>query len=55
MSTDKAVSRARFEGAWKVIEQELLDYITGESMPKDAIERYERVRELHSNTELSSS
>ncbi|KAK0432111.1 isoprenoid synthase domain-containing protein [Armillaria borealis] len=42
MSTDKAARRARFEGAWKVIKQELLDYITGEGMPKDAIEWYER-------------
>ncbi len=45
MSTDKAARRARFEGAWKVIKQELVDYITGEGMPKDAIEWYERVRE----------
>ncbi len=36
MSIDKAASRARFEGAWKDIKQELLDYITGEGMPKDA-------------------
>ncbi|PBK90970.1 Polyprenyl synthetase [Armillaria gallica] len=42
MLTDKAARRARFEGAWKVIKQELLDYITGEGMPKDAIEWYER-------------
>ncbi|KAK0232080.1 farnesyl-diphosphate synthase [Armillaria nabsnona] len=44
MPTDKAARRARFEGAWKVIKQKLLDYITGEGMPKDAIERYERVK-----------
>ncbi|KAK0223763.1 isoprenoid synthase domain-containing protein [Armillaria fumosa] len=42
MSTDKAARRARFEGAWTIIKQELLDYITGEGMPKDAIEWYER-------------
>ncbi|SJL08060.1 uncharacterized protein ARMOST_11419 [Armillaria ostoyae] len=40
MSAGKAARRARFEGAWKVIKQELLDYITGEGMPKDAIEWY---------------
>ncbi len=38
ISTDNAARRARFEGAWKVIKQELLDYITGEGIPKDAIE-----------------
>ncbi len=54
MSTDKAARRVRFEGAWKVIKQELLDYITGKGMPKDAIEWYERVSELHAKTELSS-
>ncbi|KAK0236504.1 hypothetical protein EDD85DRAFT_954378 [Armillaria nabsnona] len=42
MSTDKAARWARFEGAWKVIKEELLDYITGKGMPKDAIEWYER-------------
>ncbi|KAK0224955.1 farnesyl-diphosphate synthase [Armillaria nabsnona] len=36
MSTDKAARR-------KVIKQELLDYITGEGTPKDAIEWYERL------------
>ncbi|PBK86814.1 terpenoid synthase [Armillaria gallica] len=41
ISTDKAARRARFEGAWKIIKQELLDYIAGEDM-KEAIEWYER-------------
>ncbi len=54
MSADKAARRARFEGAWKVIKQELLDYITGEGMPKDAIEWYDRVSELHVKAELNS-
>ncbi|KAK0214736.1 farnesyl-diphosphate synthase [Armillaria nabsnona] len=36
MSTNKAAQR-------KVIKQELLDYITGEGTPKDAIEWYERL------------
>lgn len=38
------------DGAWKNIKQNLLDYIPGEDMPKDAIECnewYERVRVLH--------
>ncbi|KAK0236475.1 hypothetical protein EDD85DRAFT_954343 [Armillaria nabsnona] len=42
VTKDDATHRTRFEGAWKVIKQELLDYITGEGMPKDAIEWYER-------------
>lgn len=42
MSTDKAARRARFEEASKVIKQELFDYVTGEGMPKDAIEWYDR-------------
>ncbi len=42
MSTDKAACCVHFEGAWKVIKQELLDYITGKGMPKDAIDWYER-------------
>ncbi len=55
ISTDKAARHARLERTWKVIKQELLDYITGEDMPNDAIEWYERVRELHWKTEPSSS
>ncbi|KAK0215931.1 isoprenoid synthase domain-containing protein [Armillaria nabsnona] len=42
MSTDNPARRARFEGAWRVIKQELLDYITGEGKHKDAIEWQER-------------
>ncbi|KAK0472339.1 hypothetical protein IW261DRAFT_1508241 [Armillaria novae-zelandiae] len=42
MLTNKVSCRAHFEGAWKVIKQVLLDYITGEGMPKDAIQWYER-------------
>ncbi|KAK0212002.1 hypothetical protein IW262DRAFT_1467420 [Armillaria fumosa] len=42
MSTNKVARRARFEGACKVITQELLDYITGGGIPKDTIEWYER-------------
>ncbi len=37
MSADTAARHARFERTWKVIKQELLDYITGEDMPNDAI------------------
>ncbi len=47
MSTKKAVHYTRFKGAWKIIKQELLEYIMGLGMPKDAIEWYELVRELH--------
>ncbi len=54
MSTDKAARRVRFEGAWKVVKQVLFYYITGEGMPKDAIERYGRVSHLYWKTELSS-
>ncbi|KAK0474543.1 hypothetical protein IW261DRAFT_1568535 [Armillaria novae-zelandiae] len=42
MLTNKLACRARFEGAWKVVEQVLLDYIRGEGMHTDAIEWYER-------------
>ncbi|PBK86830.1 terpenoid synthase [Armillaria gallica] len=42
ISADTAARHARFERTWKVIKQELLDYITGEDMPNDAIEWYER-------------
>ncbi|KAK0214729.1 hypothetical protein EDD85DRAFT_962939 [Armillaria nabsnona] len=42
MSADKAACRARFEGAWKTIKQELLGCIMGEGIPKDVIEWYER-------------
>lgn len=42
MSTDKAARRAKFEGAWKVIKQELLDNFNAQGMPQDAAEWYER-------------
>ncbi|KAK0224946.1 hypothetical protein EDD85DRAFT_1027673 [Armillaria nabsnona] len=42
ISADKAARHACFERTWKVIKQKLLDYITSEDMPNDAIEWYER-------------
>ncbi|KAK0184002.1 isoprenoid synthase domain-containing protein [Armillaria mellea] len=39
---EEAARRACFEEASKVIKQELFDYVTGEGMPKDAIEWYDR-------------
>ncbi len=54
ISASKAALACVFDGAWKNIEQNLLDYIPGEDMPKDVIECnewYERVRVLHWKTE----
>ncbi|PBK86844.1 hypothetical protein ARMGADRAFT_1168990 [Armillaria gallica] len=42
ISASTAARHARFERTRKVVKQELLDYITGEDMPNDAIEWYER-------------
>jgi hypothetical protein len=41
--TDKAARRKRFEDVFPVIAEELLGYIKGEGMPKDAVEWYEKV------------
>ncbi|KAK7049724.1 Farnesyl pyrophosphate synthetase [Paramarasmius palmivorus] len=41
-STDKAARRAKFEGAWNVIREELLSHFKGEGMPQDAVEWYSR-------------
>jgi farnesyl diphosphate synthase len=41
--TDKAARRKRFEDVFPVIAEELLGYVRGEGMPKDAVEWYERV------------
>ena len=42
----KAARRQRFESIFPIIAYELLEYIKGESMPKDAIEWYEKVGQL---------
>jgi hypothetical protein len=42
-ATDKAARRKRFEDVFPVIAEELLGYIKGEGMPKDAVEWYEKV------------
>lgn len=43
MSTnDKAARRAKFEGAWNVIREELLTHIKEQGFPQEAIEWYER-------------
>lgn len=39
----KAVRRARFEKVFDQIAEELLTYVKGEGMPKDAVEWYQRV------------
>ncbi|KAL0249768.1 hypothetical protein I308_103070 [Cryptococcus tetragattii IND107] len=44
----KAVRRARFEKVFDQIAEELLTYVKGEGMPKDAVEWYQRV--LYHNT-----
>ncbi|ESK95104.1 farnesyl pyrophosphate synthetase [Moniliophthora roreri MCA 2997] len=41
-SNDKAARRAKFEGAWNVIREELLIHFKGEGMPQDAVEWYSR-------------
>ncbi|KAJ7067809.1 farnesyl-diphosphate synthase [Mycena amicta] len=38
--SDKAAKRAKFEGAWTRIRDELLGYVAGEGMPKEAVEWY---------------
>jgi hypothetical protein len=42
-SDDKAARRKRFEDVFPLIADELLGYIKGEGMPKDAVEWYEKV------------
>jgi farnesyl diphosphate synthase len=42
-STDKAARRKRFEDVFPIIADELLTYVKGEGMPKDAVEWYEKV------------
>ncbi|WVQ74823.1 hypothetical protein IAR50_004430 [Cryptococcus sp. DSM 104548] len=44
----KAARRARFEGVFDQIAEELLAYLKGENMPKDAVEWYKKV--LYHNT-----
>ena len=40
----KKAARAKFEGAWAVIRDELLAHMRAENMPPDAQEWYRRVR-----------
>ena len=40
----KAARRAKFEGVWKIIEDELVLNMQNEGMPEDAKEWYRRVR-----------
>lgn len=40
--SDKAASRARFENAWNVIRDELVEHIKSQGMPQDAIDWYAR-------------
>lgn len=40
---DKAARRKRFEDVFPIIADELLGYVKGEGMPKDAVEWYEKV------------
>ncbi|WVQ68187.1 uncharacterized protein L199_006394 [Kwoniella botswanensis] len=47
-SDPKVARRAKFEAVFDVIAKELLDYVKGEGMPKDAMEWYEKV--LYHNT-----
>ncbi|WWC90840.1 uncharacterized protein L201_005777 [Kwoniella dendrophila CBS 6074] len=44
----KVARRAKFENVFDLIATELLDYVKGEGMPKDAVEWYEKV--LYHNT-----
>ncbi|KAJ7171640.1 isoprenoid synthase domain-containing protein [Mycena crocata] len=37
---DKAAKRAKFEGAWERIRNELLEHVKGEGMPKEALDWY---------------
>jgi hypothetical protein len=41
--SDKAAKRARFEGVFDTIAEELLAYLKGEGMPAEAIEWYKKV------------
>ncbi|WWD18966.1 hypothetical protein CI109_103423 [Kwoniella shandongensis] len=45
---EKAARRAKFENVFDQIAKELLEYVKGEGMPKDAVEWYEKV--LYHNT-----
>jgi farnesyl diphosphate synthase len=40
---DKAQRKARFEGVFDVIADELISYLKGENMPQDAVEWYKKV------------
>ena len=41
-STDKAARRKRFEDVFPIIADDLLAYVKGEKMPKEAVEWYEK-------------
>lgn len=42
-NNDKAARRKRFEDVFPIIADELLGYVKGEGMPKDAVDWYENV------------
>jgi hypothetical protein len=44
MATAKAARRAKFEGVFTKIRDELIEHFTGEGMPHDAVEWYRNVR-----------
>lgn len=47
MSTnDKAARRAKFEEAWVVIKEELLEHFKSTGMPQEAAEWYSRVSQV---------
>lgn len=41
--TDKAARRAKFEGVYAVIRDELIEHFAGEGMPEEAVEWYRKV------------
>lgn len=43
----KAARRAKFEGVFEKIRDELIEHIKGEGMPEEAVEWYKNVRFSH--------
>ena len=54
VGTNKAARRKRFEDMFPVIADELLGYVKGEGMPKDALDWYEKVSFAQLSLSLSS-
>jgi farnesyl diphosphate synthase len=46
MSSAKAARRARFEGVFSLIRDELIAHCKSEGMPPEAVEWYSKVRSL---------